>query len=514
MEDFIIQDQFQPWTYGKGKNNSWISEAIWGHRLKGGQTVNVLLNEFLVAAESHFRIGKLLEPTHPNSNPELTVRFAKQLRCVLFLNPYLEQVLDKKLSSDASWEVWTKLMGENLDSGHPDDFSNLAKQDFSDFADRVKLMRRIVLDTGARRKWSNQLLFPIGPDALYVPTDNKFARARELFTRTGEIAYLLLTRADTKLLEALKPHFKKLFDPTTPKNKLLLSLTKADEFGEAINFNSYLPYKRHPAANRLAEDLLSIFSLNLPELDAYAVIKHLIAFHLYLYILETAKAWMGKPLASKIVCEILNQKMDLVRRVSGAMKRENEDACKSVINIYIDHVIASDPKISRYLSDTEIDESSKVKALQEFFKEDPLRFQREFQAETIAELKDRARKEAELHFASGIGQVLEELGRNSGLTSRKKTNRYRYCPSDELLTALILANVTSKVEEGEVLARLYKRYGLIIGHNQAESALDAYQYDKNQYDLNGARFRKRLMALGLSQRQSDACTYILNPYCD
>jgi len=57
---------------------------------------------------------------------------------------------------------------------------------------------------------------------------------------------------------------------------------------------SYLPQKKHPAFDRMAEDIAAILSLNLPDQDAFQYLQPLLGFHLYLYGIETANNWVGE----------------------------------------------------------------------------------------------------------------------------------------------------------------------------------------------------------------------------
>ena len=50
---------------------------------------------------------------------------------------------------------------------------------------------------------------------------------------------------------------------------------------------TYLPYKAHPAFDRMAGDVAAILGLNLPDQDAFQYLQPLLGFHLYLYGIET-----------------------------------------------------------------------------------------------------------------------------------------------------------------------------------------------------------------------------------
>jgi hypothetical protein len=76
----------EPYFGSKDRNEAWIAEAIWGHRLER-QPFSALLLEFLGMAEGMFRQGKLLAETRPGQNPEYIANRSLELRNLLFNNP-------------------------------------------------------------------------------------------------------------------------------------------------------------------------------------------------------------------------------------------------------------------------------------------------------------------------------------------------------------------------------------------------------------------------------------------
>ena len=60
----ISPEKTEPYYGSKDRNEAWIAEAIWGHRLER-QPFSALLLEFLGMAEGMYRQGRLLEPTRP-----------------------------------------------------------------------------------------------------------------------------------------------------------------------------------------------------------------------------------------------------------------------------------------------------------------------------------------------------------------------------------------------------------------------------------------------------------------
>src|ERR1700684_3298774 len=202
----ISSANIEPYPGSKTSNDAWISEAIWGHRLER-QPFSALMLEFLGMAEGMFRQGKLLSDTRPGENPEYVANRCLQLRNLLFNNPRMEETLRNAQGSDEDgWSTWLQVMKDTASLGDrlSADFSYLRTRfdTFAELVSVVRLLRRITVDPGSERGWTTQFLYPIGPAALYEAALEKgdgFERTRRVFTRTGEIAYLMLSRASEPL---------------------------------------------------------------------------------------------------------------------------------------------------------------------------------------------------------------------------------------------------------------------------------------------------------------------------
>jgi len=62
------------------------------------------------------------------------------------------------------------------------------------------------------------------------------------------------------------------------------------------------------------------------------------------------------------------------------------------------------------------------------------------------------------------------------------------------------------------LSKLYEKFGLIIGPNEAEKAFEKLPTDQNAFLQNTQRLEQRLRTLGLLRRLSDDCAYVENPF--
>lgn len=502
----------------KRQHSDWIAEAIWGHRIER-QPASGLLLEFLSMAEGMFRQGRLLD--HEVDYASYTPHLCTQLRNVLFNNPRIEEISREAGTDEEAWERWLAEMKDSAITNQDTlrDFSFLKQRfdSFDSFKEVVMLLRNITMDAGSERGWTYKLLFPIGPAAFYdevsLRSDKSgFTSSRVLFTRTGEIAYLMISRAGEELRKEISGHLARAFDPRSPKNTLLLRLM-ADGEPDTGNQKSgtYLPYATHPAYERLAEDVASLFRLGLPGADTFSHLGPLLAFHLLLFQLETANAVLGFDGLPSIVCEILAPKNTLVRRASVGSISDNESLGIRAMERFIETSLNGDQELIDALNNIDIGETDKADTLRRrletlFFLNKP-----QFTSNTVEGLRNEFLRIARNSYQSAVGDAVRSLADQCGLRSRQKTVHYRYAPSDSFLRNLVYVTVTDPVKESEFLARIHDRYRLVIGPEEGRADVREELYDKAEFDKNNERLLRRLLAMGLARRMSDSFTYIVNP---
>ncbi len=126
----------------------------------------------------------------------------------------------------------------------------------------------------------------------------------------------------------------------------------------------------------------------------------------------------------------------------------------------------------------------------------------------IQELRNVAQKGHRQH----AGNVHLRYGRDVGLVSKRGTNRLRYAPNDAFLKSLLLANVPNRMELKDFLAKLYRKYGLVLGEVEAECGLPSGHFEQKAFQANTQRLERRLSSMGMLRRLSDACAYVINPF--
>lgn len=495
-------------------NNSWVSEDIWGHRIER-QPCQLLLLEFLSMAEAMYRNGHLLRNATESSEVSYVPYLSTQLRNILFKNPMISEVLAEHGNTEKAWEAWFESMVDAV-AKHDDlkDFTYLKNRfnDFANFESVVKLLSRISIKELGARQWNHMRIYPIGPAAYYDERNKEFNSGRTQFTRTGELAYIMLARS-TKHKEEIKAALEKAFDPNSPKNRLLCALMKDEkpDQSDSTKSGTYLPYKSHPCYDLLAEDVHALFNLNMPAPDTFLLLAPLLAFHVMLYQIRTATAILGKP-NPPIVCEILAPKSTQVRKASIECINDNELTAHSCVNRFFDHQEAENPKIQEILKNDNPSEQSTVddyrSALQCLFY-----IKGEIKGNTIDDVRHDALHSILKNYDKSAGDGLRSMADESGLRSRIKSRQHRYCPSDQFLRLMVLANVTKPMKETDFLTLLYNRYGIVIGAVQAgiQGVINPALFQKSEFEKNADRLISRLVAMGLAKRMSDSFTYIINP---
>ncbi len=494
----------------------WAEEALFGHRLWPRQTPWLLLLEFLNTAEAFHRQDPACafsampaDVMHPYK-----MRYRLGLRSILFSNDELERIAALGDDDPRQWTEWLAAM-ERLGTGI--DFGYLRERfsSFRDFADLVALVRQTTLENESNRRSSSRFIFPFGVDALFSDaiyndkTGNVSADFNN-FGRTGEILYMMASRA--KRGAELRPHFAQLFDPEQSKNKLIarLSAPRDDEPNRDHKGETFLPYRWHPAFDRLVDDWLAIFDLALPEQDGFAHLAPLGALHVVLYQLETAAALVGRTQRPALICEMIAPRREFVRQRSIIAYQDNDSLTLRALDAAIDAFEQSPAWLALLVEDLGDGERAELAAdcVEAHFK------YRDKTARGVAphDLIAALRQEVEEKHEAGAGKVHASYCRQIGLASARGTNRMRYAPNDSLLKTLVVTRVADRVEFKAFLLDLYDHYGLVFGEVEARQALQSSEFDAAAFERNRARLEARLASMGLLQRLSDGCAYVVNPF--
>ena len=496
------------------REDLWLEEKYWGHRLWDQQSPWLLFLEFLCVAESANRNGYLFN-AEKAQYPSSYKPYARiHLRNILFNNEQQLARIDRDNSdSNGAWRKWLAWMSENshgLDSDQRD-FSYLKDRfgSFHDFSQLVRALRSCVVEGDTNKRWSSRFIFPFGPAATFEDLSIKHdGTAREYinFGRTGELLYLMLARSSLrqKLAEIFP---RRILDDNNKWNHLVRQLQppSAEQDLSQRGKDTFLPYEQHPTFELIAQDWLSLLELKLPGSDVVPYLVTFGAFGILLYHLHTSAQLLDQRNKPSIICEIVAPRRGLVREQSI----ESYEANSALSIEAIEKIIGKVELLELW---NEAGQPQEVLIRRRKILDDEFSWDDEGATTDPEDLLRRFREDAKARHRRHFSQVHRTYGRGIGLVSRRGTNRFRYAPTDGFLKCLVFSNVSTRIEFSEFLAQLYERYGLVFGEREAEKVLDAHEIDKKPFQANSMRLEHRLGSLGLLKRLSDACAYVENPY--
>lgn len=490
----------------------WVDEAIWGHRLHDEQSPWMVFLEFLNVFQYEAEKGRAFE--EPNGFNTLKYQAAQRLylRNILFNNPHVAEVRAEVAHNDNRWDEWLKRMKKSATGIAQPDFAYLRDRfhTFDDFADVIALVRSSSIEVDSNKRWTSKFVFPFGKHCLYEDLDNKASsNDRRFFGRTGEMLYLMCCRARSKkeLLAALEQSIKKA-DPTW--DRIVRTLQPAeDDSPSRDRANAFLPYGTNSGFDALAEDWLAILRLNIAGFDVYPHLVNLAGLHVVKYQLSVSRQWIGLDTPPAFVCEVVAPRKTLVREVSCELYQENNLLPAQAVEAYLARIEASSEWKQALTEHGSFEKCRSILRGAVRWGEDDDYSGSSNPESLFAELRRSAMKRHRQHVAN----IHRNYGREIGLVSKRGTVKLRYAPNDSLLKTLLLANVEKRMELNDFLAKLMTRYGIVFGDREAENVLTKGDFDKKAFRANSRRLEQRLGSLGVLKRLSDACAYVVNPYC-
>lgn len=501
----------------------WVDESIWGHRLYDEQTPWLCILEMLCITQSEAVKGRaFVEDKFNDLRYETYPRL--YLRNILFNNPHIEAVATEYLDDNERWQMWIDAITSNVGGlNPPPDFSYLKPrfESFKHFAETVNFLQSSAIEGDSNKRWSSKFVFPYGPDCLYEDlrvTGDKATKDRRFFGRTGELLYLMLCRSGRgdEILSRLGQTSIIASNYATNYrgskwNQLVLALQPHDERNKPSSSGSppYLPYAQLPEYEQLADDWLNILGCDLPNYDALPRMVTITGLHLIIYLLSRAKATLGESAPPRFVLEIVAPRKTTVRELASDQYQRNNDLPQRAIEHTIRSMVDL-PEWQACLNSYNPTEDA-IDLLQERFawsaKEEESGGSGSPGA-LLNSLREKAVKRHQQHLGKFHGSWSREIG----LSSSRSSRRTRYAPTDSLLRTLVLASVPTRMEFQEFLAKLYQKYGFIIGDRQAEDLINSGDADREDFVANAERLERRLASIGLLKRLSDACAYVQNPF--
>jgi hypothetical protein len=495
-----------------------VDENIWGHRLYDEQLPHLTVLEFLGALGSN-----LDKPLRPQEGLGGSFKFQPQrqirLRGLLFNNPYVESISESALPDEEKWRQWFDrfALGSTGNGDSVDDLSYLRHSfaSFDDFAKAVELLRSSSFESRSNKRWSSKFVFPFGPDALYedleIDSKGKMSNDRRFFARTGELLYMMLTRAKrgAELGDLL---VERIFNREAPMNRLARAMQGAPQRADDSRQSGYLPEAANPRFDQICEDWLSILAKDMPIYDALEHVIAISGLNMLLYFLERAKRVAGDDDPVEIVCEIVSKERTKVRALSGDSYQFNQGLPAKAVRAHVEFIRMDAGWVKA--ASNEFPEAERVRLMRERFQWPSVDGgdDEDYSGESPDALVDKLVELALARHEQHVGKVHASWSRAIGLSSRRLSRRTRYAPNDGLLKSIVVAIVDDRMQLDEFLAEAKRRYGLILGDAEGSRLVDAKLVDQEELSGNRDNLEARLVGLGLVRKLSDSCSFVENPF--
>jgi hypothetical protein len=209
-----------------------------------------------------------------NTNPSIKSACA----ALLFNNPYVEAIRERSVSDDEKWREWSALFAQDATKLGDEDMGYLRKA-FTKLR-RLRQGHRAPALIGLRGPQQQalelQVRLPFRPRRDLRGLADRLGRSEQrprFFARTGELLYLMLSRAARGPELGAQKLVERLFNRSAPMNRLVRALQGEPQTASNPRDVGYLPYAKHPRFDQICEDWLAILAKDMPIYDA---LEHLI----------------------------------------------------------------------------------------------------------------------------------------------------------------------------------------------------------------------------------------------
>jgi hypothetical protein len=514
--------------------SNWCEYGVWGMTLHDDQAPwFVLLECFQIL---HHRgapsgTGALFpglargndgRPEHENVRYEVPLN--RNLRHLLFRDREVLRLAAGNQTDQAA--LWRELQASaaQIDRKAPLDLSYLPSlfDDFGKFARSIELLRSAEVESFNVKRWTSRHLLPLGRSMLFADVDDGAQSAdKRFFRRTGEILYLMLNRSRDELRRSLDELVRgRVTGPRHPLDELASRIAgpgegRASSAGAPVAFSTgYLPIPRMKVYDRLAEDWIALLSLSAMQFESLLdPLTRLSDLHLIIYAITRSWEEMGGGGdVPPIVFDLTGSaRRNPVQRLAADQYDHHRMLPRRAVEAFLDRFRTS-PEWQEILGRHTARDSAH-RLLKERFQwsrsaGDPM-------ASSLAEPEEQL-QELLASFQGATSHTLWSFlaahARRCGLILTRPGAGTWYAPSDSVLEALVLANVTGPTELGRFLRRLRARYGIVIGAEEARAAFGDGARSLEPFKANQTRLEERLAVLGCIDRKSDDCAFVINPF--
>jgi hypothetical protein len=512
-----------PQSQNLGSVKLWCDYAIWGLLFYDDQSPWLTLVECIhICFDQKRKHGRVFphpapEPSGEHEPVVYCQPLNHPLRHLIFRDSDVARIAATRSADDrARWTEWLAGIAEfypNISL----DYLQKRFSTFGEMARSVELLRSIDIEPHSPKRWTSHHLLPLGPTMLFPDVNEADSPDRKFMRRTGEMLYLMLNRSVQRdCLEPLIDARLLRFDGVW--NRLAARLAApADE--EKSQTCGYLPVARHQTFNRLAEDWIALLSLDrIPIENVLDPLQRVSGLFQILYILERAQEVVGDgvPVAPFFLDLVGAPGNNPIRKLSANQYKRHRTLPMEATASFVERFEGAEEWTMILASDAGAELASRTLRDRflwgKHYSSDPDR--RPSPRDQLAELKTEAQATKGHSIVATLNNHLRQIGM---LRALRRSGTW-YAPSDALLEALVLANVTVPMEFTEFLDRLLRRYNIAIGPEEvrkafqvSSGALPAPMADLKE---NERRLEERLRVLGFLDRKSDDCAFVINPFFD
>lgn len=514
---------------------NWIDYGLWGLVFYDDQSPWIALVECLHILHGRIPSRPLFEPPKVGSHErvlheevEYEVPLNFHLRHFLFRDRGVSSIATRPFhggsNPDSQWKEFIDHTCQNWkDSDSTSDLDVAYLQhrfdDVRSLQQTVEILRSTEVDAHTAKRWTSRHILPLGPNMLFADVrERTYKGDRRFMRRTGEMLYLMLGRCKPELLEKLTDLVEnRLVSAESPWNGLAgLFAPPSKGKPESQKFSTgYLPFAWMEVYDRLAEDWIAILSLERREIsESLDALMRVSALHQVIYILHRAHTTRGRPdnrFPPFVFDLAASARRNPVQRVAAGQFDSHVKLPRYAIEAYIEAFGNSPCWQQVQQGGSPISLANRVLASMWLW---PNGKKPSSANGTPRERLDEFLTESISRTGHSIWSVIASHTRGAGLVEARRGVGTWYAPNDAMLEALVLANVQQPLEFGDFIRKLYRRYRVVVGQEQAQQAFPGGAMSLERFKDNEHRLEERLRVLRFIDRKSDACAFVINPFCD
>ena len=397
----------------------------------------------------------------------------------------------------------------------------------------------------ADRSWYAKTLYPLHESLLFFEVRVKGKSVgieRNFFSRGGELYYLMISYGTKKCPErrrVIEEKFQELLTKNAPIQKIVKTIKrtleeesskdygylKDDGTERARNELPSLPVTEHVLFESFAEELEQLLKLDVDVYEMFKLLTSLICFQLLRYMYE--RATVSSKDTSLMFFDCLDGKNSQVQKLSSKTFLDNNVSIQEKFEEYFQEEFEEQMQSEAFVSSNldnwkknpdEFFECMKLKRLHASTK--MAISQTLMKCQTYEDVRTKLFQAVKAIISDQLKKhqlnIIKVLVRDGGIGNYKAGSKYRYILSDDFLKNLVFVNVNPNetIEFSKFLDILFRKYGIVIGEQQAresglyeKSRLNISYFHKNEFAL-----REKLKSNGLLVEYSDATAMIRNPY--